>query len=94
MKLPRNVEKSIKSNLNNIYDIMVHVEPLGNLEEDEKYGITESDLEHQKNQQMITKEMHMCQAVLENPQLLPLFPRFNMKLGFGEMNVEEVCTCT
>ena len=40
---------------------------------------------------MITKEMHMCQAVLENPQLLPLFPRFNMKLGFGEMTVEEVC---
>lgn len=40
---------------------------------------------------MITKEMQMCQAVLENPQLLPLFPRFNMKLGFGEMTVEEVC---
>jgi hypothetical protein len=28
---------------------MVHVEPLGNLEEDEKYGIKESDLEHQNN---------------------------------------------
>lgn len=48
-EIARNVEKSIKSNLNNIYDIMVHVEPLGNLEEDEKYGITESDLEQQKN---------------------------------------------
>ena len=40
---------------------------------------------------MITKEMPMCQVVLENPRLLPLFPRFNLKLGFGEMNVDEVC---
>ena len=48
-EIARNVEKSIKSNLNNIYDIMVHVEPLGNLEEDEKFGIKESDLEQQKN---------------------------------------------
>ena len=48
-EVARNVEKSIKLNLKNIYDIMVHVEPLGNLEEDEKYGITESEIEHQKN---------------------------------------------
>ncbi len=41
------VETSIKSNLKNIYDVMVHVEPLGNLEEDEKYGITESEIENQ-----------------------------------------------
>lgn len=40
---------------------------------------------------MITREMSMCQAVMENMQLLPLFPRFNLKLGFGEMNVREVC---
>jgi len=44
--IARNVEKSIKSKLKNIYDIMVHVEPLGNLEADEKYGIQESDIEH------------------------------------------------
>ncbi len=44
--IARNVEKSIKSKLKNIYDIMVHVEPLGNHEEDEKYGIKESDIEH------------------------------------------------
>ncbi|MEN8226979.1 MAG: hemerythrin domain-containing protein [Bacteroidota bacterium] len=41
---------------------------------------------------MITRNMHMCQALLENQQLLPLFPRFNLKLGFGEMTVEEVCS--
>lgn len=44
-EIARNVEKSIKSNLKNIYDIMVHVEPLGNQELDEKYGITEADIE-------------------------------------------------
>jgi regulator of cell morphogenesis and NO signaling len=33
----------------------------------------------------------MCRALLENLQLLPLIPRFNMKLGFGEMTVEQVC---
>lgn len=40
---------------------------------------------------MINREMSMCQAVFENMQLLPLLPRFQMKLGFGEMSVEEVC---
>ena len=48
-EIARNVEKSIKSNLKNIYDIMVHVEPLGNREEDEKYGIKESDIKPQNN---------------------------------------------
>jgi len=40
---------------------------------------------------MITRNMSMCQAVLENHRLLTLFPRFNISLGFGEMSVEEVC---
>jgi len=48
--IAKNVESSIKSNLSNIYDIMVHVEPLGNQEEDEKYGITESEIKHQSAQ--------------------------------------------
>jgi len=46
--IAKNVENSIKSKLKNIYDIMVHVEPMGNLEEDEIYGITESDITDQK----------------------------------------------
>ena len=46
--IAKNVENSIKSNLRNIYDIMVHVEPLGNLEEDEKYGITETEIQKEK----------------------------------------------
>ena len=46
--IAKNVENSIKSNLKNIYDVMVHVEPLGNREEDEKYGISESEIASQK----------------------------------------------
>jgi cation diffusion facilitator family transporter len=45
--IAKNVEDSIKSNLRNIYDVMVHVEPLGNKEEDEKYGITETEIHNQ-----------------------------------------------
>jgi divalent metal cation (Fe/Co/Zn/Cd) transporter len=48
-KIALDVEKSIKSRLRNIYDVMVHVEPLGNLEAEEKYGITESEIGHKKN---------------------------------------------
>ena len=40
---------------------------------------------------MIAKQDPMYHVVTEHPQLLPLFPRFNLKLGFGEKNVEEVC---
>ncbi len=42
--IARKVEKSIKSKLGNVYDVMVHVEPLGNKEEDETFGLTESDI--------------------------------------------------
>lgn len=48
--IAKNVENSIKSNLRNIYDVMVHVEPLGNLEEDEKYGITETEIHNQNRE--------------------------------------------
>ena len=40
---------------------------------------------------MITRESPMFRVVLENLQLLPLLPRFNVKPGFGEKSVEEVC---
>jgi len=47
--IAKNVENSIKSNQKRIYDVMVHVEPLGNQEDDEKYGITESEIHNQNN---------------------------------------------
>jgi len=40
---------------------------------------------------MISKNIPMCQAVLEHHRLLPLLPRFNIRLGFGEKSVDEVC---
>ena len=40
---------------------------------------------------MISKEMPMVEAVLEHNRLLPLFARFNIRMGFGEQSVEEVC---
>jgi regulator of cell morphogenesis and NO signaling len=40
---------------------------------------------------MITREWPMYRVVLENLQLLPLLPRFNLKPGFGELSVDEVC---
>lgn len=45
--IARKVEESIKMNLSNVYDVMVHVEPLGNEEEDEKFGLSETDVNDQ-----------------------------------------------
>jgi regulator of cell morphogenesis and NO signaling len=33
----------------------------------------------------------MYRVVTNHPQLLPLFPRFNLQLGFGDLSVEGVC---
>ncbi len=38
------VEKNIKQNIKNIYDVLVHVEPHGNREVDEVYGVSEDQL--------------------------------------------------
>ena len=40
---------------------------------------------------MITKELSMAQVILDHQQLIPLLPRFNIKMGVGEASVEEVC---
>lgn len=40
---------------------------------------------------MITRDLAMYRVVTDHPQLLPLFPRFSLKLGFGELSVTEVC---
>lgn len=42
--IAKEVEDTIKSDINNVYDVMVHVEPMGNQEKDEKFGITENDV--------------------------------------------------
>jgi cation diffusion facilitator family transporter len=46
--IAKEVEDIIKSDIDNVYDVMVHVEPMGNLEKDEKFGITENDVSRRK----------------------------------------------
>jgi len=36
------VEEAIKQGVENVYDIVVHVEPMGNVEHEEKYGLSEN----------------------------------------------------
>ena len=43
-EISKNVETKLKENIENIYDILVHIEPLGNVEHDETYGISENDI--------------------------------------------------
>lgn len=38
------VEDKIKERLENVYDIMIHIEPKGNVEKDEKFGLSREDL--------------------------------------------------
>ena len=37
-------EKAIRAEIDNIFDIMIHVEPVGGCEEEEIYGVRKSDL--------------------------------------------------
>jgi cation diffusion facilitator family transporter len=43
-ELSAEVEKNIKQNIQNVYDVLVHVEPFGNCEIDEVFGISEEHL--------------------------------------------------
>jgi divalent metal cation (Fe/Co/Zn/Cd) transporter len=44
-EITRKVENIIKENLPNVYDIVVHIEPFGNEEINEKFGLKEGDVE-------------------------------------------------
>jgi cation diffusion facilitator family transporter len=39
------IESLIKNNLENVYDVLVHIEPLGNIEHSESYGVSRSEIE-------------------------------------------------
>jgi cation diffusion facilitator family transporter len=41
----KKVEMAIRADIPNIYDIVIHVEPIGNVEADERYGLTKKDME-------------------------------------------------
>ncbi|MCK4569326.1 MAG: cation transporter [Bacteroidales bacterium] len=38
------VESNIKKGIENVYDVIVHVEPYGNVEKDEKFGVSNKDV--------------------------------------------------
>lgn len=42
-KIAMQVENKIKKSIPKVYDVLIHIEPLGN-EEDERYGISEEDI--------------------------------------------------
>ena len=44
-EIARKVENIIRESLPNVYDIVVHIEPYGNEEENEKFGLKEGDVE-------------------------------------------------
>jgi divalent metal cation (Fe/Co/Zn/Cd) transporter len=39
-EIAHTVEEQVKEKVKNIYDIMIHVEPEGDINEDEKFGVT------------------------------------------------------
>lgn len=43
-KIGVEVEMKLKELIPNLYDVLIHVEPLGNLEPDEVYGVSEKDI--------------------------------------------------
>jgi len=42
--IAKEVENRLKHNIDNIFDILVHVEPLGNIEQDESFGISKDNI--------------------------------------------------
>lgn len=43
-RISHEVERRIREGIDNIYDVIVHVEPYGNVEKDEKFGVSKEDL--------------------------------------------------
>jgi cation diffusion facilitator family transporter len=43
-EITREVERLIKKDIRDVYDVTVHVEPYGNVEHDEKFGVADGDV--------------------------------------------------
>jgi cation diffusion facilitator family transporter len=43
-QIAHRVESKIKDEVNNIYDMVIHIEPVGDINKEEKFGITKKDL--------------------------------------------------
>ena len=44
-EIARATENAIRHALNNVYDVLVHVEPIGNIEDAERYGVSQRNLD-------------------------------------------------
>jgi cation diffusion facilitator family transporter len=42
------VEKAIREKIDNVFDVMVHIEPEGNTEENESYGLSETEIKEEQ----------------------------------------------
>ena len=47
-EIANKVERQIKQDIGNIYDIMIHIEPAGDKSEQEKFGVTSEMLTNKK----------------------------------------------
>jgi cation diffusion facilitator family transporter len=43
-RVAKNVERRLKEDIGNVYDVVVHIEPLGNVEKDENFGVSRNHL--------------------------------------------------
>ncbi len=39
-EISKTIELKLKQELQNVYDVLIHIEPLGNVEEDEGFGVS------------------------------------------------------
>lgn len=53
-EIAKKVELNMKTKIDNIFDILVHIEPLGNIEQDEQFGISIDNLKREKPYQKST----------------------------------------
>lgn len=40
-RLAARVEKKVKNSVDNVYDVIIHIEPIGNIEKEERYGLSD-----------------------------------------------------
>jgi len=45
-KIGHEVEKNIRKNIKNVYEVLIHTEPRGNIDKDEKFGISNKNIDN------------------------------------------------
>ncbi len=48
-RIAQQVEQAIKEAVDNVYDVLVHVEPKGNVERKERYGVSQGKLNREED---------------------------------------------